>query len=70
MPDHAPLQLLTPKDVAKALGVSIMTVRRYVKLGTLESVRIGGQLRFTERQLADFVKRSEKQTKARRKEKP
>ena len=70
MPDHDPLQLFKLRDVAGLIGVSTMTIRRYVKSGALESIKIGGQLRFTHRQVADFVKRSEKKTKAQRKEKP
>jgi len=37
--------LLSVKEIAKFLNVSIRTVQRMVKRGDLDAVRVGGQIR-------------------------
>jgi excisionase family DNA binding protein len=44
-PAQTELPALTPRDVAKALGVSDKTVRRWIAEGRVAGVRIGGRLR-------------------------
>lgn len=48
--------LLTLKDVAAALQVSLSTVRRAIRNGSLEAVQVGGrQLRISSRSLAAYL---------------
>lgn len=42
--DGAANRLLTAKEVAAKLGVSAYTVKRWVKMETLQAVRIGSQI--------------------------
>lgn len=39
-------ELLTVEEVAEQLGISVPTVRRFVRAGTLPHVRVGRQIRF------------------------
>lgn len=50
-----PVQLLTLDVVAKRLSVSRRTVGRLIEAGELRTVRFGGNVRITERELAAFV---------------
>lgn len=45
-PACAPVQLLTGRDAAKALAVSLRTLRTLVQRGDLRAVRIGRSVRF------------------------
>ena len=47
-------KLLTIKEAASALRKSYNTVFRYVKLGFIKALRIGGQWRITEEELERF----------------
>ncbi len=47
--------LLTIKEVARHFAVSTQTVARWEKRGELRSVRIGGSVRFTQKDIADFI---------------
>jgi excisionase family DNA binding protein len=51
-------RLLSVATVANHLGVSTKTVRRLIKDGQLPSLRVGRQIRMSERDLADFLARS------------
>lgn len=53
-------RLLTLKEAANYLSVSVITVRRLVKAKAITSVKIGGQLRFRERDLIAYVERNVK----------
>jgi excisionase family DNA binding protein len=46
--------VLTPKQAARALHVSDGTIRRWMRSGQLEGVRIGGRLRVPVEALEDF----------------
>ena len=48
--------LLNIKQVAFILKVHPLTVRRYIKEGSLKAVRIGGNVRIKESSLAEFNK--------------
>jgi len=41
-----PPYLLTRKDVAEKLRITLVTVDKYTKAGILQSYRIGGQIRY------------------------
>ena len=41
-----PTRLLTPKEAARFLSISIRALDRLVKLGTVAIVRLGGSRRF------------------------
>jgi excisionase family DNA binding protein len=49
--------LLTTEDVANFLKVDVVTVRRLVSRGELAAYRVGGEFRFTENDLQDYLKR-------------
>jgi excisionase family DNA binding protein len=52
---HSPLGLST-SQAARALGVSLGTIRRWSDMGHLESYRTpGGQRRFSREQIEQFV---------------
>lgn len=42
-------------DVAKLLGLSIKTVRRYIAAGSLQSITIGGVYRIPKQALEEFI---------------
>jgi excisionase family DNA binding protein len=50
-------KLLTIKDVAKHLQVGERTAYRYVKIGRIKAVKIGGW-RISKQDLQSFIKRS------------
>ncbi len=50
--------MLTLSEVASRLNVSIETVRRLVKDGSLKAVRVGNQLRVKPEELEDYIRRS------------
>jgi len=49
------VSFLTLKDVAKKLGVSVPSVRRYIKRGALGAVRFGRDYKVTEEALSSFT---------------
>jgi excisionase family DNA binding protein len=51
-------RLLSVATVASHLDVSTKTVRRLLKDGQLPNLRVGRQIRISERDLADFLARS------------
>jgi excisionase family DNA binding protein len=52
---HSPLGLST-SQAARALGVSLGTIRRWSDMGYLESYRTpGGQRRFSQQQIEKFI---------------
>lgn len=50
-------RLMTSDEVAEYLRVEVVTVRRLVNRGELPAYRIGGEYRFTQPDLEDYVKR-------------
>jgi excisionase family DNA binding protein len=54
MDETTPPQV-TPRQVSEAVGVSIETVRRWMRSGQLASVRIGGRLRTSWDNLKSFM---------------
>jgi excisionase family DNA binding protein len=52
--------LLTRKQVAERLKVSISTIRKYVRNGELKGVQVStrGDRRFSEEEVASFIKRN------------
>lgn len=51
------LVLLRPDEVREQLGVSERTLRYMVRRGDIACVRVGRLLRFTEQNVADYIKR-------------
>jgi excisionase family DNA binding protein len=49
--------LLSVRDVAKRLSLSESTVRGFVARGKIAHRRLGGAIRFTEEDLAEFIER-------------
>jgi excisionase family DNA binding protein len=53
-------RLLTPGEIAAALGVTPTSVRRWINAGALEAIRLGtgphARLRVREAELARFVR--------------
>ena len=62
MPNHnrtpKPIRLLTPKEAAEFLSVSIRTIQRLVIAGDLRAVRISRIMRFRMDDLVCFIERS------------
>lgn len=48
-------QVYTPKEVAKALRVSAVTISRAIREGRLKAFRIGGQWRIYGSELREYV---------------
>jgi excisionase family DNA binding protein len=53
---HLPIRDV--EDAGEMLGVSGRTVRRLAAKGALVSHRVGNSLRFSEADIADFIRRS------------
>jgi excisionase family DNA binding protein len=51
-------QLLTVKEVAERLRVSRMTISRWIKDGSLRSVRVGHGVRFRPADVEQFIEDS------------
>ncbi len=54
-------KLFTPREAAEHLKVHVETLRRYIREGQLQAVKVGGRLRIQESDLIKFVKREGKQ---------
>ena len=54
-----PIRLLTPKEAAEFLSVSIRTIQRLVVAGDLRAVRISKSMRFRMDDLLHFVDRND-----------
>jgi acetyl-CoA/propionyl-CoA carboxylase, biotin carboxylase, biotin carboxyl carrier protein len=48
-------EVLTPREVAERLGVTVRTVQRWVTGGRLPATRVGGRMRVTRASLAAFL---------------
>ena len=48
--------IYTTDDVAEWLKVDVVTVRRMIARGEISAVRVGSEYRFTQQDLADFIK--------------
>lgn len=51
----APMPLLSAKEVAQRLNLSLRTVRRLIASGALATIRIGSSVRISEADLQAFV---------------
>jgi len=54
------MEYYTVKEVAELLKVHEQSVFRWLRLGKLESDKIGGVIRITQEQLDNFIKKGEK----------
>ena len=50
-------QLLTVKDVARKLNVSIQTVRNYIKEGKIKAYKLDNVYRIPAKELDDFLEK-------------
>ncbi len=50
---------LSTQEVADRLGVSVFTIRRYIRAGKLRAVKLDGQYRLSRDDLAEFLKSRE-----------
>lgn len=53
---HAPIN--GTADVAKRLGISPRTVRRLAQSRVINHCRVGGQVRFTDQDVTEYLKRT------------
>ncbi len=51
------MTLYTLKEVSEHLGISLMTIRKYVASGELQAKMIGGKWRVSEVNLIEFIER-------------
>ena len=58
VPVQEPQQLFDVNVVAGILFVSVATVRRFVKQGKLECVKVGDLQRFTRQQVDAYIQRN------------
>ena len=49
------VELLTPQEVATRLRVSVSSVLRYARTGVLNSVRVGGMVRFRASEVDELI---------------
>lgn len=49
--------MLTTEDVANYLKVDVVTIRRLINRGEIAAYRIGGEYRFTQQDVADYLQR-------------
>ncbi len=52
-------QYLTVQDVADRLGVSVFTIRRYIRAGKLRAVRLEAAYRISREDIGEFLKSRE-----------
>jgi excisionase family DNA binding protein len=50
---------LTTQEVADRLGISVFTIRRYIRAGKLRAVKLDGVYRLSREELAEFLKSRE-----------
>lgn len=50
---------LSAQEVADRLGVSVFTIRRYIRTGKLRAVKLDGQYRLSPDDLAEFLRSRE-----------
>ncbi len=53
--------LLTPKNIAEKLNLSISTVYYYAKNGTLPELHIGNKIRFDPDEIENYIKNLKKE---------
>lgn len=52
-------EFYTTQEVADRLGVSVFTIRRYIRAGKLRSVKLDGVYRVSRSELAGFLSQRE-----------
>ena len=57
------MSLLTMKEVAKQLGLSVSTVRNYIRKGMIPAVKFHRAVRIDEKDLEKFVEAHKRGTK-------
>jgi excisionase family DNA binding protein len=62
-----PEKLYSPEEVAEYLGLSPITIRHYLRTGTMQGVQVGHQWRVKESALEAYVAEQEKITRDRAK---
>jgi len=55
-------EILTPEQAAEKLKVSIITVRRLLKNGTLNGFKVGRQWRIDETDLKSYIRQQKKRS--------
>lgn len=54
-------EYMTTQEVANRLGISVFTVRRYIRLGKLKAVKLERSYRIRVRDFEEFVRNRETQ---------
>ena len=55
MEEREHIQIMTPKQAARYLGLHVVTVYRLIKKGKLPCFRVGGQWRFKKDLLDEWI---------------
>jgi len=58
MTSQKPVRLLTPKEAADFLSVSVRTIKRLVAEGSLPAIRVRNSMRFKLRDIEQYIERS------------
>ena len=55
-------EIMTPKEVAKYLKMSVLTVYKYAKLGTIPGFRVGNSWRFDKKKIDEVLLNTDENT--------
>ena len=55
-------EIMTPKEVAKYLKMSVLTVYKHAKLGTIPGFRVGNSWRFDKKKIDEVLLNTDENT--------
>jgi len=58
MTSEAEMEFYTAHDLAKKLGLNVMTIYRYIKAGKLKAHKIGKEFRIPKSEFESFLKKT------------
>ncbi len=64
--EEKPIQIYTMNDLIEILGVTRITIIKYIKQGKIKGFKLGNTWRVTKEALEEFIKESENQCNGRK----